>query len=239
MSTFIFLFFFLVSSSCELYQELHKYGSVEVKPNTKVYINITSYSIGELISLEFGLNFIYETLVDKGKYSFKIGQVPASTFYDPTTWDNLPLVQNKNVTCDRDSFCNFVWEEIKKTGNNYIYILALEPYDGYYSTSGRKIKISMIEEGKEREKEEKEPKSKESEGGKGLGAIAIVGIVLGCIGIVSLIISIILYYLTCSRKNSYIPVNNSPAPDIPYTNPPVITDYSPPTPTQTYNQPIN
>ena len=240
MSIFIFLLFLLVSSSYELYQELHKYGSEEVIPNTKVYINITSYSIGELISLQFGLNFIYEGYNQKEKYSFKIGQVPASTFYDPISWDKLPLVHNKNVTCDSDNFCNYVWEEIKKTGNNYIYILPLEPYDGYYSTRGRKIKISMIEEGKEREKEtKKETTSKGSEGGNGLGIGAIVGIILGCIGIISLIISIILYYRICSRKNSYIPVNYSPALDVSYTKPPVIANYSPPVPAQLYNQPIN
>ena len=145
MLPFIFLLFLFVSSSYEFYQELHKYGSEEVIPNFKVYINITSYFIRELISLEFGLNFLYETYNLKEKYSFKIGQVPAPTFYDPTSWDNLPLVNNKNVTCNSDSFCNFFWEEIKKTGNNYIYILPLEPYDDYYSTNGRKIKISMIE----------------------------------------------------------------------------------------------
>ena len=93
------------------------------------------------------------------------------------------MVHNKIVTCNSDSFCNFVWEKIKKTGNNYIYILLLETYDGYYSTNGRKIKISMIEEGKERKKEEKETKkettNKGSEEGKGLGAGAIEGIVLG------------------------------------------------------------
>ena len=61
-----------------------------------------------------GFTFLYDTYNLKEKYSFKIGQVPASTFYDTISWDELPLVNNKNVTCNIDSFCNFVWEEKKK-----------------------------------------------------------------------------------------------------------------------------
>ena len=59
----------------------------------------------------------------------------------------------------------------------------------------------MIEEGKEKS--------------KGLSVLGIVGIVLGCIGIISLIISIILYYRICTRKNLQNCDNNFPAPMIP------------------------
>ena len=239
----IYLLLFLISSSFESYQELPKFGSVEALPDSKVYINISSYSIGELIFLEFGVDYSTYYSFDKNyRYDMKIGQVSASNHYDQKEWNSLTSFTNENRTCNSRKYCIFTWEEIKQKGNNFIYILPSEPYSGYYSNDGKKIKISMIEEGKKKEEEKKEQEGtkesdvkKEEQGGKGLGAGAIVGIVFGCVGIISLIISIILYYRTFSKRKSYNPISNSAAPLVPYVKPTESTDYVPPAPTQTCN----
>ena len=77
-----------------------------------------------------------------------MGQVYALTYYEPTTWKNLPYVHNSSVTCDSNNYCIFRWEEIKSSGNNFIFISTPAPFDTYYSNFNKKIKISMIEEGK-------------------------------------------------------------------------------------------
>ena len=138
MSILIFLLIFLISSSYEAYEKLPKYDSVEVIPDTKVYIDIASYNIGELISLEIGLDFIHGSSFDKEAYSHKIGQVAASTYYDPDSWKNLPNVKNSNVTCDNIDYCIFKWEEIKSAGNNFIYITTPVPFKHYYSDYRKK-----------------------------------------------------------------------------------------------------
>ena len=138
---------------------------------------------------------------------------------------------------DGKGYCIFRWEEIKQIGSKFIYIYLPPPFSDYYSYYNRMTKISTIEEGK----------------GRGPSALGIVGIVLGCIGIISLIISIILYYRICTKKNRFNSDNNSPAPMIPdvkeveetYNNTPVITQVKPvdkivyDPPTEPYSNPIN
>ena len=238
MLRFIFFFFLLISSSYQAYQEIEKYDSVEVIPDTKVYIDISSFNVGDLISIELGMELHYiGSPENKQFYIHKVGQVSSSTYFDSNAWNNLPSVKNSNVTCDIKDYCIFRWEEIKQIGNNFVYILPLTPFSDFYSKHGQKIKISMIEEGKR----------------KGPSVLGIVGIVLGCIGIISLIISIILYCRICTRKNHINSDNNSAAPMIPEVKeaeksdnkPPEITEIKPAEttayipPTQPYSNSIN
>ena len=87
MLRFIFFFFLLISSSYQAYQEIEKYDSVEVIPDTKVYIDISSFDTGELISIEIGLDFYdVRSSVNKDLYKHKVGQVSSSTYYDANGW---------------------------------------------------------------------------------------------------------------------------------------------------------
>ena len=55
----------------------------------------------------------------------------------------------------------FSWKEIKEEGKKYIYMICPEPFSGFYSFWGYKIKIKNL-------------------GGK-LSAGTIVGIIIGCL----------------------------------------------------------
>ena len=112
----ILLILSLISLSCE-YVKLSKYSSVSVAPNTNVYLDISSFKKGDLISLEIGMDLFFGG--NKNTYEFYIDQVPASTYYDTSYWNYLRKVKNSNVTCTSGSYCTFTWQEIKKEGNNY------------------------------------------------------------------------------------------------------------------------
>ena len=55
-------------------------------------------------------------------------------------------IYNKNVSCSGyfDDHCTFKWKEIKKEGNNYIFIILPAPYKGYYSSDNNKIRIENL-----------------------------------------------------------------------------------------------
>ncbi len=124
---------------CE-YKKLSKYSSVSVKPDTQVYLDLKSFKTGDLISLEIKMDLFFGG--STSSYEFQIDQVPATTYYDQDYWDGLRTVVNKNVTCSRRETCKFSWEEIKREGNNYIYIIVPAPFSDFYSFWGNKIKIS-------------------------------------------------------------------------------------------------
>ena len=170
---FLFLSFLLFSSTFCQYKELSKHGSVKVIPETKVYMDISSFKTGELISFEITMDLFYGSS-DTDSYTFKIDQVPASNYYDPDCWNNLRIVTNKNVTKSGDDY-TFSWEEIKQEGKNYIYIFPPAPFPDFYTFWGEKIKITNL--------------------GGGLSTGAIIGIVLGVIFFI--IILIILIFVCC------------------------------------------
>ena len=90
----------LIFSLCD-YKELSKYSSVKVKPETKVYLDISSFSVGELISFEIDMYVFFGDSSCKERYEFYIEQVPATNYYDSHYWDLnvLRKVINKNVSC--------------------------------------------------------------------------------------------------------------------------------------------
>lgn len=205
----IFLFFLIAIVLCD-YKKLSKYSSVSVIPDTKVYLDISSFETGELISLEFKMDLFFGD--DRKSYKFQIDQVPASTYYDYKYWNNLRTVVNKNVTESSGGVCIFKWEEIKKSGNTYIYINVPAPFDDFYSFWGNKIKITNT-------------------GGLSDGEIA--GIVIGIMVPIIILVAIFIY---CKKKRTIINAplinyTNNPPSDVAYNYAPA---YQQPT---TYQQP--
>ena len=175
---FLLLFILLLSSSiCQGYKELKKYSSVTVKSETKVYLDISSFKVGDLISFEIKMNLFFSSYRDS--YTFQIGQITASSYYDPNCLNNLQTVINKNLT-SKDTFddSTFTWEEVKEEGKNYIFIITKEPYSGFFSSYGNKIKIS-------------------NKGGLSSGSIA--GIVVSVVLFVLIIVLIILLCRYCHQ----------------------------------------
>ena len=198
--TAILLFFLIAIVLCD-YKKLSKYSSVSVEPDTKVYLDISSFKTGELISLEFKMDLFFGDYDDRKSYKFQIDQVPASTYYDYQYWNNLRTVVNKNVTESRSRVYIFKWEEIKKSGNTYIYINVPAPFDDFYSFWGNKIKITNT-------------------GGLSDGEIA--GIVIGVIVPIIILVAIIIY---CKKKRTIINAplinyTNNPPSDVAYNSAP-------------------
>ena len=183
---FILLILSLLSLSSE-FEKLSKYSSLNVAPNTKVYLDLSSFKEGDLISLEIKMDLFFGS--NRNSYEFYIDQVPASTYYDTYYWNSLRKVKNSNVTCDSGRYCIFTWQEIKKEGNNYIYINPPAPFSDFYTFWGNKIKI--VNTG-------------------GLSTGEILGIVFGVIAFIAILAVLIFYCCRRKRYNGFeIQTNNT------------------------------
>ena len=131
MINVILLSFILSTISCVRFQELPKYDYIDVIPNTYVYLDISSFDIGQSIYLEFSMDLFFSHS-SKDNYTFQIGQVPAKSKDDYNYWKNLQTVVNKNYTNNYRVY-NYSWVEIKQEGMNYIYMICPEPFDIYYT----------------------------------------------------------------------------------------------------------
>ena len=69
----------LTFSLCQ-YKELSKHGSVKVAPNTKVYLDISTFPVGELISFDIDMALFHESLSSQESYEFYLEQVPATSY---------------------------------------------------------------------------------------------------------------------------------------------------------------
>lgn len=174
----ILLILSLVSLSFCQYKQLKKHSSVSVAPNTKVYLDLSSFDTGDKISFEIKMDLSHASVTNY--YVFQIDQVPASSYNNGYYWDTLRQVRNSNVSCTNDRDCRYKWEEIKKEGNKYIYIIPSEPFSGYYSFWGNEIKIINT-------------------GGK-LSVGEIVGIVVAIIVFIVIFIIIIVCCCHCSGR---------------------------------------
>ena len=170
MLPIIILSIILISSSAFEYQKISKYSSSKVKPGTRVYIDISSFKTGELIKLELSMDQFWSPYNTKYSYTFNIGQKYATNIEYDSYWTYLNSVTNRNYTCS-GFYCYYPWNEIKQAGTNYILIIPLEPFTGFYSNHGELIKVNHL---------------------GGLSAGAIVGIVFGCIGGFVLLIAVII-----------------------------------------------
>jgi hypothetical protein len=83
----ILLILSLFSLNLCQYTQLKKHSSVKVKPGTKVYLDLSSFEIGELISFEIEMDLFFGG--NTKAYEFFIDQVPASSYYDPNYWNTL------------------------------------------------------------------------------------------------------------------------------------------------------
>ena len=203
----IILFFFLFTLVSCIYKELSKYSSVSVIPDTYVYLDISSFKTNQVITIEITMDLFFAS--QKSYYDFKIGQVAISYYADDYYWRNLRTVTNGNVTNGRGSDYTFTWSEIKQEGKNYLFIIPLAPFSGYYNTWGYTIKINHT---------------------GGLNTSGIMGIVVGVIILLAIICCII---CCCRRKTTYgrvISTNTQPLGPI-YTQP----VYQQP---QNYQQPL-
>ena len=135
----VFIFFLLPIIFCDNYKELPKYGSIEVYPYTRVYLNISSFKTGEIIYFEITVNSLNSNYFEKNKYSFQIEQVSTSSYSD-YYWDNLNKVTSTNVKNEILYDYIFKWEEKKLEGKTYIFIITPEPF---YSLFNRDYKIKI------------------------------------------------------------------------------------------------
>ena len=117
---------------CAQFQELQKYDYIYAIPNNWIYLDISSFEVGESIYLEFSMNLIFSK-ESKESYTFKIAQVPAKSGKDYQYWSTLPTVTNRNYTVSSGFDYNYTWVEIKQPGMNYIYIIPLEPFEKFYT----------------------------------------------------------------------------------------------------------
>ena len=184
MFQYIIILSSVLLSSCQ-YKELSKHGSVNVAPKTKVYLDISSFPVGELISFEIDMDLFFGDYLCKERYEFYIEQVPATTYYDAFYWNlnNLRKVVNKNVTCSGGD-CTFSLEEIKEEDKNFIYIYPPAPFVDFYTMWGNKIKIKHL-------------------GGTELSAGAIIGIVIGCLVVIAAVIALVSCCCCCAKGSRY------------------------------------
>ena len=138
MINIIWLMFLFGIISCIDFIELPKYDKIEVKANSKVYLDISSFKVNQSIYLHFTMDMFF--LGTDKSYTFKIAQVPAKSNDDSKYWNSLPKVKNNNFTKISLSDYTYSWVEIKKEEMNYIYMILPEPY-GSFDFFQYKIKI--------------------------------------------------------------------------------------------------
>ena len=149
----ILLFYLISIISCYKLQKLPKYDVIDVSPDTRVYLDISSFNVSESINLEYTMNLIF-SLESKDNYTFQIGQVFCEDYHDYRCWRNLPTYINENVT-ESDKFTyTFSWTEIKQEGMNYIFTIPPAPYESF---NFYRLKITIKNTGgvSDREKSEK------------------------------------------------------------------------------------
>ena len=182
---------------CAQFQELQKYDYIYAIPNNWVYLDISSFEVGESIYLEFSMNLIFSK-ESKESYTFKIAQVPAKSGKDYQYWSTLPTVTNRNYTVSSGFDYNYTWVEIKQPGMNYIYIIPLEPFEKFYTFW--KFEIFLINTGGMSQRELMRRVSK---------------IVFPCFAVIIVAIIIFYIYYKKKKKNNVYPATADYPPAFP------------------------
>ena len=128
------IFFLSLITFCQGYEykKLKKYSSVEVPGESRVFLNITSFKTGEVISFEFEMELFFGMGEERSSYTFKIGQVSTLDYNDGECWNSLPTVTNRNFTQSGMLYdTTFTWDEVKVEGKNYIFMYLPSPYSGF------------------------------------------------------------------------------------------------------------
>ena len=191
----IILLFLSVSADSE-YEKISKYSSAKVKPDTKVYLDISSFKVGDEITLEFIMDLFFGG--SKYIYTFYICQSLTDSYSDQYYWERLNEKTSTDVKCSSSAVCTFKWTEKKVAGAHYIYIKPPTPFSGFYTRFGEKIKVSHT---------------------GGLSAGAIAGIVIGCIA--GAVILIIIIYYCCCHEQPKPEYNTNPSVPMTYNQPTV------------------
>ena len=210
MLSLIILLFLKVSTG--EYEKISKYSSASVKPDTKVYLDISSFKVGESIKLEFIMDLFFGSY-SRYSYSFSIGQSHSNTYSDTYYWDHLHSNTTTDVSCTSSYKCTFKWTEKKEAGAYFIYIIPPAPFPSFYKTWKNKIKVSHT---------------------GGLSAGAIAGIVIGSVA-GAVILIVIIYYCCCRNKPQPVYTPSNPTVTMTYTQPIVQTVV---TPVQPVIQPV-
>ena len=129
--------------SCLKFQELPKYDTISVIPGTRVYLDISSFEVGQSIYLDFTMDLFFYSKESRDSYTFQIDQVPTKYEDDYIYWGNLPYVTTKNVSSITKDY-TYTWVEIKKKDMNYIFIIPPEPFDRFYTFWKNKIIITNV-----------------------------------------------------------------------------------------------
>ena len=201
MLSLVILLFLSVSA----YEKISKYGSASVIPNTQVYLDISSFKVGESITIEFIMDLFFGG--SRTNYGFYIRQSLTDRYDDSYYWSHLYYNTSRNVSCSSSASCTFRWTEKKEVGAHYLYIKPPAPYNNYYSFWNNKIKVSHT---------------------GGLSAGAIAGIVIGCVA-GAVVFIIIIYYCCCHNQKPDYAVT-SPTVPMTYSQPivqPVVTPVQP------------
>ena len=130
---------------CIRFEELPKYDTIKIIPDTRVYLDISSFEVGRSIYIEFTMDLFFSKL-SKDSYTLQIGQVPSRFEDDYKYWSNLPNVTTKMIPNAKyaSSYYTYTWVEMKKPGMKYIYIIPPEPYEKFYTFWKNKITITNI-----------------------------------------------------------------------------------------------
>ena len=188
----ILFFILLPQIFCQILKELKKYSSMKVIPETKIYLDISSFKDGATISLEFTMDLFFASDQEREEYTFNLEQVSFTSHPSATYWDTMREVTAKDKEIHSDDY-TFKWDEIKQPGSTYIYIKTPAPFSDYYSYWGYKIKV------------------------KNAGGVNALPIVLGIV--IPLIVIIIIIIIVCvvkkrSQYNLYRFQQISPQPVI-------------------------
>ena len=179
----ILIFFLLLHLFfCQTIKELRKYDSINVIPNTKIYLDLSNFNDNEEVCFEITMDLYYDIVLDRREYTFYLEQVSFKTHPSSSYWDTLPPVIAKYKEEYFDEV-TFKYDVIKQPGSTYIYLRTPAPFRDYYNIWDNRIKIENV-------------------GGSGVNTLAIVLVIVFVIIII--IIIIIIYCVYTRRKRYYV-----------------------------------
>ncbi len=164
---------------CQILKELKKYDSLKVIPDTKIYLDVSTFNDYEQVCFEITMDLFFASDQERQEYKFYLEQVSFTTHPSPSYWDKLPQV----VATDKEGYdddITFKYDVVKQPGSTYIYIKTPEPFEDYYNFWEKKIKIKNA-------------------GGPG----NVLAIVLGIVIPIIIIIIIIIICCVYSRRKRY------------------------------------
>ena len=126
----ILIFFLLLHLSfCQT--ELRKYDSINVIPDTKIYLDLSNFNDNEAICFEITMDLFHDSVLGRKEYTFYLEQASFTTQPSPFYWDILPPVVAKYKEEYYDEV-TFKYDVTKQPGSTYIYLRTPAPFEDYY-----------------------------------------------------------------------------------------------------------